>query len=610
MPRWWLSAIMGRAIVRRRSGGIGLLVVLVLAVASLGCRFELAGVHDVELVSEVVNPSAPEVVGLVDRIRLRLASAHIASQVTVTDDSRIHVVVDADERPSTLALLRWRGGLSLFAPDTVKNGTIDPKATPLVETSRLASVDTTDWGRAVEIVLDPSLVLPSPDASYAVACNHALLGVAKVDSKKAMVFSSGRDPTAYARADALRRLLSVPATPELHEVDTRALPPDWLRAGLGLVLPLFISLSWLLFVRRFDRAHPEPAWLVLLTFALGGVGVFVAAFVEGAAASLSPWTNPTLMSFGGQTWALPIAILAFAVVVGAVEEGVKLLGVVAFARRRPEFDEPIDGIVYGAAASLGFAAIENVKYFAIGRLSASVIVMRTLTSAPAHLFFGAIWGYALGIRLVSRRRRLPLYFAVAALLHGAFDALLSSRSAAMVVLPLQLGLAATFVVLLRRALRHGAIRDDTIPASALERLRVPLGSRTAFVVWVVLMHAAALAVAYVGLYFETSHQRPDASFFGAALVSLAVFGLSASRVTATLPLDLVVDAQGITFGGSARRWTEIQNVERLYRSLVVKSRAGDLALGPAPEDVLDMAEASIAEGLGKRPMSVRSVRLP
>ncbi|HEX7666887.1 MAG TPA: PrsW family intramembrane metalloprotease, partial [Polyangiaceae bacterium] len=395
-----------------------------------------------------------------------------------------------------------------------------------------------------------------------------------------------------------------------REVDAHPLPADWITAALGFSLPFFISLSWLLFVRRFDRAHPEPGWLVLLTFFLGGVGVFVAAFVEGAAASLSPWTNPAILSFGGQTWALPIAIVAFALVVGAVEEGVKLGGVVAFARRRTEFDEPIDGIVYGTAAALGFAAIENVKYFAIGRLSPSVIVMRTMTSAPAHLFFGAIWGYALGIRLVSRRRRLPLYFAAAALAHGAFDALLSSRSLSMLVLPLQLGLAVTFVVLLRRALRHGAVRDDTIPASALERLRLPLGSRASFLFWAVLMHAAALAVAYVGLYFETSHQRADASFFGAAVVSLLVFGFSASRVTATLPLDLVVDAQGITFGGSARRWAEIQSVERLYRSLLVKSRAGDIALGPASEDVLDMAEASIAEGLGKRPMSVRSVRLP
>lgn len=601
VPRWRLSTL----------GHLGcLLVVLSFAVASLGCRFELAGVHDVEVVYAVVDPAAPEVVGLVDRIRLRLSAAHITSQVTVTADSRIHVVIDADEEASARALLRWRGGLSLFAPDSIKSGAIDPKASPLIETSRLASVDTTDWGRAVKIALDPSLALADPGATYAIACNRALLGVGKVDPKQALVFSSGHGPTAYARADALRRLLSVPATPELREVEAHALPPDWPRAGLGLLLPLFISLSWLLFVRRFDRAHPEPAWLVLFTFALGGAGVFVAAFVEGTAASLSPWTNPALLSFGGQTWALPIAILGFAVVVGAVEEGVKLLGVVAFARHRAEFDEPIDGIVYGAAASLGFAAIENVKYFAIGRLSASVIVMRTLTSAPAHLFFGAIWGYALGIGLVSRRRRLPLYFAVAALLHGAFDALLSSRSASMLVLPLQLGLAATFVVLLRRALRHGAVRDDTIPASALERLRVPLGSRASFVLWAVLMHAAALAVAYVGLYFETSHQRADASFFGAALVSLAVFGLSASRVTATLPLDLVVDAQGITFGGSARRWTEIQSVERLYRSLVVKSRAGDLALGPASEDVLDVAEASIAEGLGRRPMSVRSVRLP
>ncbi|HEX7664736.1 MAG TPA: hypothetical protein VF407_09500, partial [Polyangiaceae bacterium] len=116
----------------------GLIVVLAFALSMLGCRFELAGVHDAEIVYEVVDPSAPEVLGLVDRIRIRLAAAHIVSQVTVGSDSRLHVILDADEKPSAEALLRWRGGLSLFGPDAVKNGAIDPKAEPALETSRLA----------------------------------------------------------------------------------------------------------------------------------------------------------------------------------------------------------------------------------------------------------------------------------------------------------------------------------------------------------------------------------------------------------------------------------------------------------------------------------------
>ncbi|MGH7284701.1 MAG: PrsW family intramembrane metalloprotease [Polyangiaceae bacterium] len=366
---------------------------------------------------------------------------------------------------------------------------------------------------------------------------------------------------------------------------------------IGLILPLLISMSWIGFVRRFDRAHPEPAWIVLGTFGLGGLSVFLAAFLEGGAASLSPYLNPSLLSFGGQTWALPIAILSFALVVGAVEEGVKLLAVLLFARRRAEFDEPVDGIVYGTAAALGFAAIENVKYFALGRLSPSVIVMRTMTSAPAHLFFGAIWGYALGARLVSRRRRLPLYFALAALAHGAFDALLSSRSAAGLVLPLQLALAAVFVMLLRKSLHHGAVRADTIPASAMERLRLPLGSRTMFIASAVAMHIGAAGVAFIGVVFESTHARPDATFFIAAVAALTFFGASATAVTRTLPLDLIVDDQGITFGGAARRWNEIEAVERMGSDLVVLSPAGNLKLGPAKDAALDMAEAAIAERL-------------
>ena len=50
-----------------------------------------------------------------------------------------------------------------------------------------------------------------------------------------------------------------------------------------------------------------------------------------------------------------------------------------------------------------------MKYFAIGRFGPSLVILRTFLSIPAHLFFGAIWGYALGQKLVKpRTRRAPL----------------------------------------------------------------------------------------------------------------------------------------------------------------------------------------------------------
>ncbi|MGH9800771.1 MAG: PrsW family glutamic-type intramembrane protease, partial [Blastocatellia bacterium] len=57
-------------------------------------------------------------------------------------------------------------------------------------------------------------------------------------------------------------------------------------------------------------------------------------------------------------------LLLFVLIVGPVEEGLKLIAVYFYAYRRPEFDESLDGVVYGASAALGFAAIENVFYLA------------------------------------------------------------------------------------------------------------------------------------------------------------------------------------------------------------------------------------------------------
>lgn len=62
--------------------------------------------------------------------------------------------------------------------------------------------------------------------------------------------------------------------------------------------------------------------------------------------------------------------------------------------RHTEFDEPMDGIIYAAAAGLGFASIENILYVLEG--GASVGIIRAITSVPGHVIFSCIWGFALG----------------------------------------------------------------------------------------------------------------------------------------------------------------------------------------------------------------------
>lgn len=58
------------------------------------------------------------------------------------------------------------------------------------------------------------------------------------------------------------------------------------------------------------------------------------------------------------------------------------------------FDEPYDGIVYGASVSLGFATAENIFYL-IG-LGVEHALGRALLPVSSHALFGVIMGYYIG----------------------------------------------------------------------------------------------------------------------------------------------------------------------------------------------------------------------
>jgi RsiW-degrading membrane proteinase PrsW (M82 family) len=160
---------------------------------------------------------------------------------------------------------------------------------------------------------------------------------------------------------------------------------------LGIQTVLIASFSpglfWLWFFFRQDRLRPEPKRLIALTFALGCLATFPAAILEG------------LFDLGGllegESDLIAVAT-GMLLVVGPVEELCKFSVVRLVAYRSLYFDEPMDGLVYGAAASLGFASLENLAY--VLNYGPEVMYFRAPLSTVAHLVFGSIWGYALGRR--------------------------------------------------------------------------------------------------------------------------------------------------------------------------------------------------------------------
>jgi RsiW-degrading membrane proteinase PrsW (M82 family) len=182
----------------------------------------------------------------------------------------------------------------------------------------------------------------------------------------------------------------------------------------GLVLVAFLpGLFWLWFFTRLDRIHPAPKRLIALSFLLGMVSTIPAGIINTVA------LDESLFEAGTTLTAITISML---IVVGPVEETSKFLAVRFGAFRSTYFDEPVDGLVYSAAASLGFASLENLLY--VYSFGPEVMIFRAPLSTVAHLVFGSLWGLGLGLYFRSgRQSRLLLIttLVAAAALHASFN---------------------------------------------------------------------------------------------------------------------------------------------------------------------------------------------
>lgn len=92
------------------------------------------------------------------------------------------------------------------------------------------------------------------------------------------------------------------------------------------------------------------------------------------------------------------------------------------------FDEPYDGIVYGAAVSLGFATAENIFYLLANGLEYAV--GRALLPVSSHALFGVIMGYYFGkgkFTNGSKQKWMIFSLMFPVLLHGVYDFIILSQ---------------------------------------------------------------------------------------------------------------------------------------------------------------------------------------
>jgi RsiW-degrading membrane proteinase PrsW (M82 family) len=254
------------------------------------------------------------------------------------------------------------------------------------------------------------------------------------------------------------------------------------------------------------------------------------------------------------------------------------------------------------SAALGFAAVENVKYFTDLRLETNIVAARSFMSVPGHMFFGAIWGYALGRKLVRKKTSVFGFFILAALAHASFDAFLSFPGGFLVGIGVMVALALGFIAMLRAALRHGTIEAAPPGRSAAAepppskgRLAFRVGGPVVFYASTFALIILAVAVIHTGSAYEEIHRRATTLFLAIVTLLLSAFGLAIYFVSTTIPLDVVLDASGVTFAGARTEWARIRGIDRRHVKglfghrgwLTLHAADGPLRIGPAPSARID-----------------------
>lgn len=179
------------------------------------------------------------------------------------------------------------------------------------------------------------------------------------------------------------------------------------------------SLIWLAYYLRKDP-RPEPKYMISRVFFLGIVLAPLAVIAQWAfrEAALSLHSNFQASSS-----------VAFFLWAAFIEEAVKFLPVKFAVLHNPEFDEPVDGMIYMIAAALGFAAIENilVLFQTIpngAELALQTWALRFVGATLLHAVSSAMVGYFLALSWFYHRHSGKLIFAgiaIASVFHFLFN---------------------------------------------------------------------------------------------------------------------------------------------------------------------------------------------
>lgn len=229
-----------------------------------------------------------------------------------------------------------------------------------------------------------------------------------------------------------------------------------------LILIALAVIPGLFLVLRYyskDIYKKEPWAVIWKSFFWGAFSVIPAGLLE---TSLSLKNEVSIVN----------SLIENFLIVALTEELCKFAVIRFYSYRDSNFDEMMDGIVYGAAAAAGFATFENIFYVMENGFGTAVI--RALLSVPAHILWGASTGYWMArvkFGQSSVLASLILGLGTSVLGHGFFDFALTSMKGYEFLALIPVILLSFFMSrFVKNSLEYDAVNVHKLSSEEIERI--------------------------------------------------------------------------------------------------------------------------------------------
>ncbi|MBU0705219.1 MAG: PrsW family intramembrane metalloprotease [Chloroflexi bacterium] len=179
------------------------------------------------------------------------------------------------------------------------------------------------------------------------------------------------------------------------------------------ILPMVV---YALVLWWFDRYEKEPLGLLVAAFLWGAVPAIIFSIIAQLVLDIpiSYFVAPAASNLVGAVLVAPFTEEIF--------KGAAVLLLLLLFRR--EIDSPLDGIIYGGLVGFGFAAVENVFYFADELTSSGLggviflAILRAFVFGLNHALFTGLTGLGLALARISPNWLVKIGAPVAGLLAG------------------------------------------------------------------------------------------------------------------------------------------------------------------------------------------------